>query len=110
MSKRNLKMLEVSEGNATHIRIDLTYNIGGMNYFQGASEERGLYLSVTPVSRTQHENNLVSETYSGFSGTKMLVKPMNRFSQKTLDTFEVWESDVEKLLNHVITKNSIKLV
>ena len=57
----------------------------------------------------KYQNKLVSESYRGFSGTKMLVKPMNRFSQKTLDTFEVLESDVEKLLNHVISKNNLTL-
>ena len=109
MKRRNIKLLEVTKGNATHIKIELNYNIGGMNYFSGRSEPRGLYLSVTPVSRTSHENGLVSESYTAFSGTKVFVKDMNRFNQKQFNNFVVNEADIDMLLNDVLSKNGIEV-
>lgn len=109
MSHRKLiKMLNVTKGSATHIKIELNYNIGGMNYFSCRTEERGLYLSVTPVSRVQREG-YVSESYSAFSGIKMLVKPMARLNQKVLDNFEIKEEDIETLLSNVLSKNGLEV-
>ena len=109
MKRRKLHLLEVTNGNATHIKVELNYHIGGMNYFSCRNEVRGLYISVTPVNRTEHNGGLISESYTAFSGTKMLLKEMTRFSQKVLDTFEVNESDLNMLLNDVLKKNGITL-
>ena len=106
--KRIIKMLEVTKGNATHVKIELYYALGGMNYFSCKTEERGLYLSVSPVSRVEREG-YVSESYSAFSGIKMLVKPMARLNQKVLDNFEVKEEDIETLLSNVLSKNGLEV-
>lgn len=103
--KIRLKSIEVAEGNCTHLDIELYYSKGGMNYFSGSNERRGLYLSVSPVTKSQS-----SCSYIGFSGVKELVKEMARFNQKTLDTFEVDNEIKQKLINYVINKNNIKLV
>ena len=102
-------MLKVTKGNATHIKVELYYAMGGMNYFTGNSEARGLYLSVTPVSRTEHGNGMISESYTAFSGVKELVKPMTRFSQKVLDTFEVGEQSISNLLSYVLDKTGMEV-
>jgi hypothetical protein len=101
--------LEVAQGDATHLKVEVYYAMGGMNYISGRSEARGIYISVSPVSRTQDEGKYWTEVYKGFSGTKQHVKEMNRFSQKTADTFIVDEAIKNNLIQIVSQKNEIKL-
>ena len=89
---------------ATHLKISTYYALGGMNYFAGVVEERGIYVSVSPVKR-----ELKWESSTAFSGVKELVKPMKRFNQKTFDGFGADYETVEKLTKYVLRKNSIKL-
>ena len=110
MSKNRLiKLIPLKNGRATHLKIQVYYSLGGMNYFQGCSEPRGIYLSVTPVSRTNHEGGMVSESVTAFSGTKEHLVDMPRFNQKKLDNFIIPEKNLTTLLNHVINKNSLEL-
>jgi hypothetical protein len=109
MKQRLIALLEIIGGNATHLKIVLSYNIGGWNYFSGTKEGRGLFLSVSPVSRSTRESGLVCESYSAFSGTKIQVIEMARFNQKTLDTFEIDQELLDELINNVLTKNSLTL-
>ncbi len=101
--------LEVAQGDATHLKVEIYYTMGGMNYFSGRSEARGIYISVSPVTRTLHEGKFWTESYKGFSGTKQHVKEMNRFSQKTADTFIVDETIKDRLIQIVCQQNEIKL-
>jgi len=55
------------------------YNKGGMNYFSGRTEERGYYLSVSPVERDERG---IIECYTAFSGVKTLILPVKRQSDK----------------------------
>jgi len=103
--RKRIKLLNVAEGNCTHIEIDVFYSKGGMNYFTSTNERRGLYLSVQPVTISER-----SKSFMGFSGVKQFVKEMTKFSQKALDTFEVDTEMETKLLNHVIENNNIILV
>lgn len=63
------------------IKTEVYYNKGGMNYFSGRAEERGYYLSVSPVKR-EEIGNIVTECYTAFSGVKMLILPVKRQSDK----------------------------
>lgn len=101
--------LEVAQGDATHLKVEIYYSMGGMNYFSGRSEARGIYISVSPVTRTLHEGKFWTESYKGFSGTKQHVKEMNRFSQKIADAFIVDETIKNNLIQIVSQKNEIKL-
>lgn len=106
---KRTEFLEVATGNATHLKVELYYSLGGMNYFAGVNEARGLFLSVTPVSRTTYEGGGSSESYTAFSGVKKHVLDMKRMSQKTLDTFKIDEVLRTRLINHVCEKNGITL-
>lgn len=101
---RLIKSLEVKEGRATHVDIQLYYSIGGMNYFTGNNETRGLYVSASPYTK-----NSFSKSFTAFSGVKQLVKEMKRFNKKTLDEFILDEKLVDDLLNNVLEKNNIVL-
>jgi hypothetical protein len=109
MKQRELiREIKVKEGQCNLIEVELYYNIGGMNYFSGTSEPRGLYLSVTPVTVTS-AGGFKTRSYSAFSGVKTLVKELKRFSKKSLEDFEPNESDIDRMINHVVAKNGLKL-
>jgi hypothetical protein len=103
---RILKEIPIVGGNtkANILEVDLDYQLGGWNYFTGVKEPRGLYLGCTPIEKGDGFRSFV-----GFSGTKILVKEMSRFSKKQLDEFVPDEETVQKLINHVVAKNSIEL-
>ena len=102
--RKTIKELEVLEGKATHIEISLSYDLGGHNWFTYVNEERGIYLHVSPVEKSEGWRS-----YTAFSGVKMLLLPMKRFNKKVFDSFIPDKDNVEKMLNHVLTKNNIIL-
>jgi len=101
---RTIKTLEVKKGDATHIKVEISYNIGGMNYFQGCNMERGIYLSVTPI--TKGERSTITKA---FSGVTTLLYKMSRFNQKTMDSCVPDEEYVQRLIDSVVSKNSLEL-
>ena len=99
-----MKRYEPIANSTQELKIEVRYNKGGMNYFTSRSEERGYYLSVSPVTRTQG-NGYVSESYVGFSGVKKLILPVARQSEKQLQAaIAAAESHVEELKKHVLSK------
>jgi capsule polysaccharide modification protein KpsS len=106
--KRILKEHIVNNEVADIVRVSLNYNVGGMNYFTSKVEERGIYLSVTPLNVSSGDG-YSTVSYTAFSGIKKLVRPMKRFSQKQFDNFEPSDEDVKQLVDHVTNSNSIKL-
>ncbi len=111
MSKttRILKQLEVATGSATHVEVSIYYSKGGMNYFSGNNEARGLYLSVTPVTIRKYEGGGSSRAFTAFSGVKQHIKDMGRFSEKVLNEEVMDEEMFKKLLDHVLEKGKITL-
>lgn len=103
--KKLLRSIPV-EGNTscTHIDVELYYSKGGMNYFSGSSEARGLYLSATPLEKGDR-----FVKFSAWSGIKMHVKEMKMFSQKALDSFTPSQHDIDRLINHVLEKNGLRI-
>ena len=87
------------------LEIELYYHTGGMNFFAGQTEERGIYLSVTPADITKN-----SRCITAFSGTKLCLKPVKRFSQKEFNTFTYKSEDLQKLIDHVLRKNKLELL
>jgi hypothetical protein len=107
------KYLAVESERATHLKVQLYYDKGGMNYFTGGVQRRGLYLSVSPVSRSE-SGGFTTESYTAFTGTKQLVKELKRFSDKSLnesavEIFAEGNEIREKLINHVCNENNINL-
>ena len=70
--------------NVTHLMCECYYDLGGMNYFTSRVEQRGYYMSVSPVERTKRDG-FVSESYMAFSGKKFLISPAKRKSQKAME-------------------------
>ena len=107
--KRLLNSFEITRGKGTHVDIELYYHIGGMNYFTGTSESRGLYISVQPCEKRVFEGGGMSVGFTAFTGVKKHVKDMTRFTQKALDTFVVDADLKRQLLDHILAKNDIEI-
>ena len=98
------KYLEVAEGNATHIKVKVYYDLGGYNYGTGEPIARGIKLSVTPVTKKDGW-----ESYTAFTGASRHLKDMTRYNKKTCDNFVV-DSFVEKaMIGYVCSENKIML-
>lgn len=69
--------------NATHIKIEVRYGKGGLNYFTYKMEPRGVYVIVTPVE-VKDRGGYQMESYTAFSGTKFCVKELKRKSDKAV--------------------------
>ena len=105
------KYLAVKENNkgVTHLKIELCYNLGGMNYFTYKKEARGYYLSVVPVER-QTCSGYTMESFVGFSGIKECIKTVKRKSKKAeLEAEQAAETVKNKLIEYVLTKNELEL-
>lgn len=102
--RRKLKLFEVEGGESTHIEIELYYSKGGMNYFNGRNEARGLYISVQPITKTDR-----SVSFMAFTGVKQYVKEMKMFTQKSFDTFQPDPVLIQNLVDHVLQKNGLTI-
>lgn len=101
--QREIKLLKTTKENQ-YVVITLRYDIGGMNFFTYQNEPRGYYLSVCPEERADGWRK-----FGAFTGIKHLLKPAARFSQKELDTLEVPQEQIDKLLTHVLAKNTLTI-
>ena len=88
------------------VQISIYYSKGGMNWFSGASQLRGYYLGIAPVSR-----NGRTLTYKAFTGTRYLLEEASRFNRKHLESLvtTVPEGLIENLLERVLSDNKIVL-
>jgi len=75
-----MKKYELIKDNLS-IKTEVYYNKGGMNYFSGRTQERGYYLSVSPIER-EERGNVIIESFTAYSGVKMLILPVKRQSDK----------------------------
>ena len=111
---REKQYIPVQTEKATHLKVELYYSKGGMNYFTGNTVRRGLYLSVSPVTLTKYEGGGSSEGYTAFTGTKQLVKELKRFSDKAMNEavaeFMAEGNEIrENLIKYVCNQNDITL-
>ena len=92
--KRHEKYIETKEfpGN-THLQVSVYYYKGGINYFNSRSEERGFYISVTPVKK---EGTMISTMM--FSGLSQLIFTVSRYSDKQFNLAVERSRDLEQQL------------
>lgn len=94
---------------ATHIKIEVYYNLGGYNVFSYRNEPRGYYLSVTPVTR-ENCGSYTTETVTAFSGVKQLIKEVSRKSAKAEASAEkIAEGYTPALIAYICDKNGLEL-
>lgn len=87
------------------LEIKVYYHLGGINYFTYKHEERGYYISVTPVAKSGYT------TITGaFTGIKQCMIPCNRQSKKRADeAFNIPQSKYQHLIDYVLEKNGYSL-
>lgn len=85
----------------THLKAEIYYSLGGINYFTYKNEPRGYYMSISPVQRETRDYGTM-ESYTAFSGLKQCVLPVQRKSQKKLEeAITYFEENVfEFMKNH----------
>lgn len=94
---------------ATHLKIEVYYHLGGYNCFTAKSENRGYYLSVSPVSRSDRYG-VITESYTAFSGIKQCVKTVTRKSAKAEQEAIQAAARIENtLVEWVCNKNGLPL-
>lgn len=96
--------------NATHLRVDIDYNMGRYNYFTHQTEPRGYYIHVSPVAYSNN-NGIITESYVAFTGIKYLLKEVTRKSAKAEKEAEQIAAQIEKnIIDIVCTKNNISVL
>ena len=94
-----------------YLEIEVAYNEGGMNYFNGTRPARGYYLRVTPVTKQETKNGSTTG-FTMFSGTSALLEPATRYSAKTLNRIAKSAKDspeYERLKMLVLTRENLTL-
>jgi len=104
------KYIELKENaKATHICIELRYNLGGFNCFTYAQEKRGYYLHVTPVKR-ENRDGYTMESFTAFSGYKQLIREVSRKSAKAEAAAEAAAADIiDIMVSRVCQKNELEV-
>lgn len=87
------------------LKIEIYYNLGGMNYFTGRAENRGYYISVSPVYRDG-----ILESYTSFTGIKQCLTTVSRKSEKAYNrALMIAPGVLFDLIDLVCTKNNIEI-
>ena len=101
--------LENPSRNATHLKIEVYYSLGGYNLFTYKPEERGYYLSVSPVCKF-NRNGVTMESYTAFSGIKKCIKPVSRQSKKAAaQAGEIAKNHIHELVTYVCNTNGLNV-
>ena len=105
--------LKTTAADGTLLEINVYYSKGGLNYFTGSGEKRGIYVGVTPIVKKDCGNGFISRSFSMFSGIKKCVTELARITDKSFAAaVESLTSDPNKykeLVDHVLTKNNLNL-
>lgn len=98
-----MKTYKQIEGTPFEVKTQLYYHLGGMNYFTYKTEPRGYYLSACPVQVDRRSDGIVVESYSAFSGKKILLLECKRKSSKYLkQAEELAKFKIAELENFII--------
>ena len=99
-----------SKVNATHLKVDMSYDLGGMNMYNYRQEARGYYLTVFPVEREVCSSGVTMESFTAYTGIKMLLKEVKRKSAKAEQEAErMVDQNLPMLVNAVLQKNGLEL-
>lgn len=94
----------------TEVKIELKYNLGGLNYWNYKTEARGYWLHIQPMQIEKHESCII-ESYQCFSGYKALILETKRKSDKAYSTaLEMINSKVTEILEVIKETNNLELI
>lgn len=73
---------------ATHIKVSVSYQPGGLNSFTHKEEQRGIYVFIYPVKLIPRDGYTI-EQVTAYSGCKTCVKEQKRDAPKSVEA--IWE-------------------
>ena len=86
--------------NVTHLKAEIYYSLGGMNYFTSKVERRGYYMSIMPVE-SSNRHGCVMESYTAFTGLKQCVFEVSRKSQKKMnEAIDYFDQHILEFMNN----------
>ena len=90
---------------ATHLKVQLYYDLGGYNYFTYNAEPRGYYMSASPVCHSEH-----CESYTAFTGNKLCILEVPRKSKKAEEQAKaLFDEQKDIIIRHTLIKNNLTL-
>lgn len=96
-----------TNGQATHLKVEVYYSLGGYNVFTYRHEDRGYYLSVSPVNR-EEKDGYTMESFAAFSGTKILLYACKRKSDKSAGAaLQIVDMYRDHLIRSVLASNNL---
>jgi len=95
--KRGIQFRDKDQGKV--MEMEIYYSLGGINYFTGGTNRRGIYAMITPV---ELNGTMKSFTLMGSkSGMKMLLEELPRKSQKKVDS---WAKRIEPIAEKILNR------
>lgn len=93
----------------THLRIDVYYNIGDYSMLSHQPQQRGYYLSVSPVGIST-SGACKLESYGFFTGIKKLILPVSRQSAKRFEEAKLLAEEIKpQLIACVLQEQGLEL-
>lgn len=104
MKRKTIKDIPIDGKDNEFMRIEMSYNEGGINFISGQNHKRGYYLSVQPIKKSKIPGSSFTTTsFIAFSGASKLIEEVKRFSQKRFDNqVEKCNNEHEKLINDLL--------
>lgn len=99
ITKKYVKIAENPHDKNNFIKIELYYDLGGVNYFTHRIKPRGYYLSVYPV---EHARGF--ESFTAFTGVSECISECKRQSKKAEAEAREKAPAYEKMMLEYITK------
>lgn len=100
ITEKYIKIAENTRDKNNFIKIELYYDLGGMNYFTGRTKPRGYYLTVYPIERARG-----CESFTAFTGISECITECKRQSKKAeAEAREKAPAYEKMMLEYVITK------
>lgn len=81
ITTKYIKIIDNKTDHNNNLKISFYYDIGGYNYFTHREKQRGYYVSVTPVERSER-CGVIMESITAFTGAFELLQPCSRKSKK----------------------------
>ena len=95
----------------TEIKLELSYSIGGMNYFTSKVEKRGYWLHMQPLEISRSSNGITIEQYTPAKGYKHLILETKRKSDKAYKTaLEMIEETKQRMIEAIQEESNLQLI
>jgi hypothetical protein len=100
-----IKISNNSKDKNNYLKVSIYYDLGGYNYFTYKEKQRGYYISVTPVIRSER-NGVIIESITAFTGYFELLEACTRKSKKAeLNALEKSNAYKKMMIDYICNKN-----